>query len=145
MTLTLPSGRARSIPCPAVIVRSCVCGTSACIAALPPRKRGPSRAYLLLHARNSTSTDAHGCLRRSSCNYEEWTTTIKRVNPRVRATPLVRVKVKFTVRLPVCCRRRLSHTAILTVNLTLTSTSGVVLTGQNSRVPITVLLSDSKT
>ena len=34
----------------------------------------------------------------------------------LRAAPLVRVKAKFTVENAVCCRRRLSHTAFLTVN-----------------------------
>ena len=29
----------------------------------------------------------------------------------VRATPLLRVKVKITVKISVCCRRRLSRTA----------------------------------
>ena len=33
----------------------------------------------------------------------------------VRAAPLVRVKSKFTVKFAVCCRRRLLHTANLTV------------------------------
>ena len=46
----------------------------------------------------------------------------------LRAASLVRVKVKFTVRLAVCCCRRLVHTAILTVNLTLTRTSRAALT-----------------
>ena len=47
---------------------------------------------------------------------------------RLRAAPLVRAKVKITVKNAVCCRRRLSHTAFLTGNLTLTRTSGAALT-----------------
>ncbi len=34
---------------------------------------------------------------------------------------------KITVKFPVCCRRRLMHTAILTVNLTMALKSGVAL------------------
>ncbi len=38
---------------------------------------------------------------------------VKRV-AKVRAAPLVRVKVRFTVKTVICCRRRLSHTAFVT-------------------------------
>ncbi len=47
-----------------------------------------------------------------------------------RPAPLVRVKVKFTVKFPVCCSRKLALTAILTVNLALIFTSGAGLTGR---------------
>ena len=47
---------------------------------------------------------------------------------RLRANPLLRVKVKFTVKNAVCCRRRLSYTTFLTVILALTRTSGAALT-----------------
>ena len=48
---------------------------------------------------------------------------------RPRVTPLVGVKVKITVKNAEYCRRKkLSHTALLTVNLTLTLTSGAALT-----------------
>ena len=49
-----------------------------------------------------------------------------------RATPLLRVKAKITVKNSVCCRRRLSHTACLTVILALTLKSGVALTARRS-------------
>ncbi len=44
-----------------------------------------------------------------------------------RAAPLVRVKAKFTGKNMVCCRRRHSHTEILTAILSLTRTSGAAL------------------
>ena len=44
-----------------------------------------------------------------------------------RANQFLRVQVKFIVKITVCCRRRLSHTAILTVILTLARMSGAAL------------------
>ena len=49
--------------------------------------------------------------------------TQKTSESRMRAAPLVGVKVKFTGKNAVCCHRRLSQTEILTVNLTLTHTT----------------------
>ncbi len=45
----------------------------------------------------------------------------------VTVAPLLRVKVKFRVKFPVCRRRRISHTANLTVNMTSTRTSRAAL------------------
>ncbi len=45
----------------------------------------------------------------------------------LRANPLLRVKVKFTATTIVCRCPRPLHTAFLTVNLTLTRTSGAAL------------------
>ena len=45
----------------------------------------------------------------------------------VSPAPLVRVQVNFTVRFPVYCRRRLSHSPHLGRNLTLTRTSGTAV------------------
>ncbi len=44
------------------------------------------------------------------------------------AGPLVRVKVKFTAKFPVCESLREQHTAFLTVNLALTRTNGAART-----------------
>ena len=50
---------------------------------------------------------------------------------RLRATPLLRVKVKITVKVPECSKPKThGHTVFLTVNLTLTHKSGVALTGR---------------
>ncbi len=45
----------------------------------------------------------------------------------LRAAPLVRAKVKFTVQKAVCSRRKLLHTAFLAVNFTIAGTSGAAL------------------
>ena len=47
----------------------------------------------------------------------------------LRATPLLRVKVKITVKNAVCESLPRQHTAFLTVNLTLTLKRGFALTG----------------
>ena len=49
-------------------------------------------------------------------------------NRLVRATPLVRVKAKCTGYVSGCCRRRLRHTAFLTVILAFAPTDGAALT-----------------
>ena len=45
-----------------------------------------------------------------------------------KAAPLVRVEAKFTVQNAVCESLRRRHTVFLTVNLTMTRTSGAALT-----------------
>ena len=46
---------------------------------------------------------------------------------RFRATPLLRVIVKFTVKFPVCSKPKTHAYGVLTVNLTLNLKSGVAL------------------
>ena len=58
----------------------------------------------------------------------------------IRAAPLLRVKAKITVKNPVCCHRRLSHTAFLAVILALTLKSGVALSRTDDEFEIVEIL-----